>query len=523
MRSFSQRLFLLVIFIVFIGSNLVFSQSSRVLELDNYKAYQIIDRFVDIGRFNNLNPTKLPYTHFEVYNELQKLNYEDLSDIEKIWFNSLIEEVRYSDAHEENDYVIDYYINSASEVNNSERKNYYRPTSNDNYIWPFSDTGFNLDFKGFTVNTNIQFDLYYEFGPDGIDPTNRLYIRNDDSYVGYSSTYFSAYLGRFEKNWGPFDKKSTFLTNNAQTFDALNYTIGTDKISFTTLHGFLDNISGDDIYRGVSKNDPLSKRRYLSLKSIDWRISDNLSIAFKEGILYSGNNVNLEPKYLVPTFVFFFLEAGAPKDQVENLLLGTNIWFRTGGFTVNFDFMLDDIIFNREERGIKERSNFSTILNTSYMMPKNPIRLNWDVEIISYQAYNTDQAEGRYIYLDRGIATEFNDYVFSEIGMDYFADLKIKGLQLSPYIGILKQGEQIINQAFASSYSNGNAFEKVLTGTVETTTRLGLKTFYSPVNYFWIKADLGYNMVENVGNIEGQSLNRFVGMFELGFKYRFNN
>lgn len=87
----------------------------------------------------------------------------------------------------------------------------------------------------------------------------------------------------------------------------------------------------------------------------------------------------------------------------------------------------------------------------------------------------------------------------------------------------MKQGEQVINQTFQSSYPNGDEFEIVLTGTVESTTRLAFKTYYSSVNYFWAKFDMGYNIVDNFRNIEGMKSNRFVGMFEVGFKFNFKN
>lgn len=519
MRNSVLRLFLLVIIIIVFSSNATFSQDARILELDNSNAYQLVERFIENGRFTNLNPTKLPYRHSEIYSELESLNFGELSQIEKVWYDRLKEEILYSEEKSSKEYTFEPYILLASDFNNSDRKNSYRPTDNDFKSWPFGETGFRTDFKGFTINTNVYFDLYYEFGPDGLDPTNRLYIRNEDSYVGYSSKYFKAYLGRFEHNWGLHEKKSTFISDDKPTFDKFTYTIGTEKISFTLLHGFLDNISGNDDYRGDTRDDFLAKRRYLSLKRLDWRVSDHLSLGFKEGILYSGTNVNPEPKYMVPSFLFFFLEAAAPRDQVENLLLGGNIWFKKNGWTINADFMLDDLIFNREERGISERSNFSAIINSSYKLNQKPLAINWDIEFISYQSYNTSQAEGRYIYLDRGIATDFNDYVFTEIELEYYADLKVKGLTISPYIGLLKQGEQIINQDFASSYPNGDPFEKILTGTVETTTRLGLESFYSPVHYFWLKMDIGYNLVKNFRNIEGASSNRIVGMFQMGFKY----
>jgi len=520
MQVFLYRVFALML-IFLLSSSANFAQTARILELDNSKAYQLIERFVESGNFKGLNPTKLPYTHYEVYQELQKIEFLKLSKIEQIWYSQLKDEIRYSAELEDKEYIFEPYVLTGSEFNNSERKNTYRPTNENYYVWPFTDLAFVADYKNFTVNTNIRFDLYNEFGPDGLDPANRLYIRNEDSYVGFSSKYFSAYLGRLETNWGLEGEKSTFISTNPPTFDQLSYTIGTNRISFTSLNGFLDNISGDGVYRGNTIDDLIAKRRYLSLKRIDWRVSDHISIGFKEAILYSGINVNIEPKYMVPGFVFFFLEAASPRDQVENLLLGANLWYNKNGLTFNIDFMLDDLIFNREERGITERNNFSFIFNSSYKTKNAPIAINWDLELITYQAYNTDQAEGRFIYLNRGLATDFNDYIFTEIGLEYYADLKVNGLTLAPYIGILKQGEQKINQTFNSSYPNGEALEIVLTGIVETTTRLGLDVYYSPVNFFWLKLDMGYNKVENFMNVEGRNANRFVGMAEIGLKYNF--
>lgn len=507
--------------ISFFFNSISHAQSARLLELDNKKAYQLIERLIESGHFKSLNPIKLPYSHFEVFQELEKVKLEELNNLEQIWFNSLKEEIRYSKEQETSDYVSDPYIISGSEFNNTERKNVYRPTSDGYYIWPFGDLGWAVDFKNFTLNTNVRFDLYYEFGPDGLDPANRLYIRNEDSYVGFSSRYFKIYLGRFESSWGLHKKKSTFISENAPTFDQLTYTIGTPKISFTSLNGFLDNISGDDTFRGNTIYDDSAIRRYLSLKRVDWRVNDHLSIAFKEGILYSGINVNSEPKYMVPSFVYFFLEGAAPRDQVENLMLGTSFWYNNYGLTLNVDFMLDDLIFNREERGISERNNFSLIINSVYKLQTQPISLNLDVELITYQAYNTSQAEGRHLYLGKGIATEYNDYAFSEIGMDYYADTSIKGLTISPYAGLLMQGEQIINQTFESEYPNGEAYEIVLTGVVESTKRLGIKSFYSPVKYFWVELNLGVNFIENKNNMEGINTTKFAGMAEVGFKYNF--
>ncbi|MFY0683038.1 MAG: hypothetical protein JXR20_00695 [Balneola sp.] len=513
----------LVIFICFFFSfnGTLYAQGAQLLELDNKKAYGLIDRLISTGYLESLNPIKQPYSHFEVYQELEKIKFEELSRLDQEWYKQLRNEIRYSKEREAADYTSDPYIIGGSVFNNTERKNVYRPSSNEYYIWPFADLGWALNFKNFTLNTDVRFDLYYEFGPDGLDPTNRLYMRNEDSYIGFSSKYFKIHLGRFENNWGQYGKKSTFLTENSSTFDQLTYSIGTPKISFTSLNGFLDQINSNDVFQGNTIYDASSKRRYLSLKRIDWRVTDHLLIAFKEGILYSGLNVNLEPKYMVPSYIYFFLEGAAPRDQIENLMLGTSLWYNKNGLSLNIDFMLDDLIFNREEREITERNNFSLIFNSRYRLRERPISFNWDAELITYQAYNTSQAEGRYLYLGKGIATAFNDYFFSEVGIDYYVDNRVKGLIISPYGGVLMQGEQMINQTFESAYPNGEPYEIVLTGIVESTKRIGIKSFYSPVSYFWVELNIGMNFIENKNNIEGINEAAYTGMVELGFKYNF--
>ena len=104
---------------------------------------------------------------------------------------------------------------------------------------------------------------------------------------------------------------------------------------------------------------------------MDWRINENLVLTFKEANLYSGENTNIEPKYMLPNFLFFFLGGSSSKrpgreshDRREYMVsVKTHFQF-------NFDMMLDDLITNRVERGITEKNNFGIVLNASYMLKK---------------------------------------------------------------------------------------------------------------------------------------------------------
>jgi hypothetical protein len=63
--------------------------------------------------------------------------------------------------------------------------------------------------------------------------------------------------------------------------------------------------------------------------------------------------------------------------------------------------------------------------NAAYALSQRPFTLQLNAEMVSSQSYNTDQAQGRYLYLGRGIATQFNDYVFGEIRTQLFLDGKL--------------------------------------------------------------------------------------------------
>ncbi len=516
------RLGLLILLFLAISSQITHAQNARILDLDDFEAYTLIERLVQRGYLNELNPTRLPYYESEVYEALVDINESSLNRIEKIWYEQLKEIIGFDLYENQRPYVVEPILIGGNEVNNTERKQYYRPSDNSLHAWPYGELFLFTDFKNLTLSNNVRFDLYYEFGPDGIDPTNRLYIRNDNPYLSYRNGNIQALIGRTEHQWGMYGESSTFISDVAPPFDQLAFAMGNTKISITSITGFLDNISGDDVFRGSTRFDNQSKERMVSMRRIDWRLSDNLLLTFKDAILYSHYSLGLEPKYLVPGYLYFFLEAAAPEDQVENLFIGGSVWYRHKSLSLYFDFMVDDVIFNRADRGLTEKNNFSLVLNSDYYLRNHPVQLNLDFELVTYQAYNTDQAEGRYLYLNRGIATDYNDYAFTELRFDYFADSHIKGLTISPYVGLLLQGEQTINQEFISNYSSsGRELEYVLTGTVERTARAALELQYFGPHNTWVRADIGANFIDNKGNTASDLQQEINGMIEIGFTANF--
>lgn len=499
-----------------------YAQDSRIIFLENTQIYELIDRLQSRGFLLGLSPENLPYHYQEVLEEVDTVEERALSSLSKVWLNQLKDALSPSRKIDENSTIIHIGAEGGVQLNNTERRDVYRPSLNNVYVWPFLELNPTLQRNGIVLNANVKFDYYYDRDPDGIDAVNRWYTRNDKGYIGYTSDFIDAFVGRYSNHWGKMGYGAAMISSNPRTYDRVDIRLKTKYFRFSTLFGFLDDLGEDGIFDGSSRDDLEARRRFISAKRVDWRPNKDVIISYRESILYSGYRAIPEVKYFLTVNSATFLADNAPQNDVINLLFGLSIWKRINRLTLKGELIFDDIIFNRVDRGITERGTFSWIFNSTYAFKDQPLNIHFNNEVISYQSYNTDQAEGRYLYLGKGLATPFNDYVFSDVKLDWFLDEKIAGLRLSPYYGLLKQGEQEIDQPFTSSYPNGGAFEYVLTGTVETTHRIGINLFYAPQQAWWIKLDVGYNSVLNKNNISGVSSNRFLGMIEAGFRYTFS-
>lgn len=494
------------------------AQDSRIIFLENEFMYELIGKLQQRNIIRGLNPDDLPYHYQEVMDEIERIDQDKLAKFELNWLHQL-EKALASATREHDTAVLHLGMEGSIEVNNTMRKQVYRPYREEEYIWPALEANPSLQRSGLVLNANVKFEFFYDRDPDGIDAVNRWYTRNENGYVGYTNRFLEVYAGRFATHWGNFGRGAGLISENPYSYDKFDLKLKTNYFEVHTLFGFLDNIDATDVFNGDTRLDPLAKKRFIAAKRVDWRPNKDLMFSYRESVLYSGYRAIPEPKYLLPVNVAVFQADNTPKNDIVNLIFGLSVWKRINRFTVQTEILVDDLIFNRVERGITERGTFSWIFNAKYAFKKDPIQLEITNEIISYQTYNTDQAEGRYLYLGKGLAAPFNDYVFTEVKSDFFLDEKITGLRVSPYAGWLLQGEQEINQPFTSSYADGSPFEFVLTGEVEETFRFATEVFYAPMKHLWAKLNIGINHVNSRDHIAGKSATRLVGMAEVGFRY----
>lgn len=500
------------------------AQSGAIIPHNEFRVYEWIDRLQDRGHLSSLNPERLPYNEKELFSALQQSDKSRLSKIEQVWFKGLERFISRSGMYNRpGSQRLRFNWQSGMAVNTTRRTDVYRPVNNgDAYVRPFAQLRALYQLDNLLVNADLLFDYQYEQDPDGIDATNRWYTRNENSYIGYAGNHIKVYMGRFDNQWGRYEAPAAFLSDNPHTIDQLNLTIGSGTLSFQQIYMTLDGMTSDSTFTGTTRYDREAVRRFVAIRRLDWRVSDNFQLSYKESLMHSGYNAVPELKYLVPGTVFAFLEGNTPYDDNYNLLMGGSIWFRAGDLTMRSELLIDDIIFGREERGITERGNFVFNTHATWLLRRIPADLEFTSEVVSYQAYNTDNADGRYLFLERGLASQFNDYVFNEVKLNWYAEATVPGLRLSPYAGLMLQGEQDINQDFDSDYPDGSPYEFTLTGTEEKTLRVGVDMFYTPSPWFWIKADIGMNMSRDLDHIQGADKNRLVGMIEAGFRYDFS-
>ena len=550
-------------------------QDSRVLSLYDRQSYEYIQQLQDRGHLLELHPTDMPYRYDELHEALEGVTEYEFSGVQAQWIRHLRDRIGLNASEKP---VLDLRGGSYLQVNNSERDHMYRPSDDIAYVWPMIELAPGIRYQGWVVQAHARFEYYEDRNIDGLDAVNRFWVRNEETYVGYSNEFLEVYGGRVLNHWGVYGQSSGLVSDHSVTYDQVKINVGTKHLQLSSVMGYLDNLKSDDVFNGDTRWDPLSVKRYLFAKRLDWRPREHLMFSYRESLIFSGWDAVPQPKYMLPGYIGFFQADNAPQNDFINYLTGIAFWGQFGGgrvhgdgfaksgggsgtdagdgfaksraksgaksqsssqniLTLHTEVIIDDIIFFRERRGIDERSNFNVFFNAAYALSQRPLTLQLNAEMVSSQSYNTDQAQGRYLYLGRGIATQFNDYVFGEFRTQLFLDGKLQGLRVSPYLGGLLQGEQVIDKEFIGSPltqkdKDPDELEPVpdfvLSGVVQETFRAGVEwVYYSPAERgwkkgWWLRGDVGLNVMRNLGNVVGNDRTRPVGMIELGVQFDFS-
>ncbi len=455
----------------------------------------------------NLSPTAQPYTYREVATALSRLEANGLGAAVRGLVEYLEDTVRPFVTEAE----IGFSVEGGTHVTNNGRLDPLRILPGGDVVYPTLAGELHWNDGPFIAQAGFRGDLYWDSDPDGLDSVGRLYLRNDENYVGVMTPKAALLVGRIATHWGPTSGPGLLLSDNARSFDALHLRLGSGSVSLRSVIGELDSITGDGRFTGTAGDDSVasgSERRWMMAHRLDWKISPRLRISFMEAALFSGAGTGLSLKYLNPAQFLVLAVDNRPKNDENNALLALGVWAQLGAWTVQSQILVDDfdVVFGDEP------GSFAATLSLD-----RPVRPNLDfrarVEIVASRTYNTFQPEGRWMYLNRGLATQFSDYIVSDVSLVWFG--RSGRLRLEPHVTALWQGERDLRDP----YRFDDSFRTILVGTVERTIRFALSARYQIAGRGFARVDAGINTQQNVDHQVGESRVRGVVTGAIGIRW----
>ncbi len=468
-------------------------------------AYEYIVRLQHRGFLLDLNPTSLPYTRGEILDALAQIDSTRLRQFEHHWIKLLRQKLGAKDRADDSA-IIGYSFSAEADVINSERRDVLRPIGDQpHFYWNGSALNGYVEAGPAVVDFSILHSNYYDQDPDGIDTALRLLARSEHSYVGVNQRWVSAYIGRWDVHWGVHNEAATIISNNARSRDQIFLRLGGRRLSVTAILSELDSATDGRYFTGRAEDDSVkfvSVRRFHAAHRWDFRPTRKFMISFLESAIYSGAASSLSLKYLNPVNPFTFVVDNVPKNDDNNGFLAGQLWAQYRNVTIQGQLMIDDI--RLQSNTGPETITFA--LTGSAVYAYRNIDLKMTLETVTSRAYNAPQTEGQYIFLNRGIATQFSDYVHSSVSAEVYMDHRVRGLRFRPKIDLLYQGERDMRQPFPIK---SEAIRNLLDGDVGRTIRGSLSVMYQPVHWWWIGVDGGYNV--NRGDD-----NQFIGVINAG-------
>ena len=141
-------------------------------------------------------------------------------------------------------------------------------------------------------------------------------------------------------------------------------------------------------------------------------------------------------------------------------------------------------------------------------------------DMVSGRSYNSEQAEGQYLYLLRGLATQFSDYVQVGAYAEFFPKM-LKGGYLRTSLDFLKRGNQEI---IARPYPEDDV-SFILSDPSISVLRPSMQVFFRPNQWSQLDLDLGLNYGRNQdpsewsnGTMEDGNSLSFIGKLRLGIE-----
>ena len=503
------------------------AQSNRLINTHDWP-YELVDRLQKRGHLLQLNPSALPYTTGAVRSALGDVDTTALSSQERAWYR-LLRRGLGPDAEDENRFQVGGVATAGARRSSSRRLNVLEPLGDGEPALPRVGLRGYAEWGPWIGQGGATFDLFYDVDPDGLDMARRLYGRSEEVYFGYNGRRLQAYLGRFDNQWALHDRIGGLLTDNPRSFDQIQIRFGNSTLSFRSILGVLDNMTADSTFTGLDRGRLGATRRYAFFHRLDWSPSASLKLSVMEAEIYHSPTAGIALRNLIPFHAIVLESANRPRNTDSNAMIGGSVWYQRGPITLYAQGMLDDILISR--RAERKRSGefypavYTVNGSVTWAGLTDALDLGAEVDVVSANAYRTDNRADEWSYGRRGLATNFSDYVRTQLHATWYAT---PALEFEPALTLYRKGEGDFRRLRVTyAPGRGGAIPSVLLGTVERTVRPSISLRYQPVSFrlfdpssearftAWVDANVGYNFVQNSGHVEGATSDRFVGLFRI--------
>lgn len=477
------------------------AQTHRLVPLDHW-AYEYIQRLQRRGHLLELHPTALPYTRGEIAASVRQLRPRELATSERTWARALKVAFDRTDGRRSRSRhaLGGGELEPGVRFSNHDRLHPVRYLDADdaslhaaglNFYPKIAGQAF-LQYGPIVAQAGLRFDTFYQDDPDGLDAANRLIVRNEENYAGFASRYVSVYLGRFRHHWAPADDDALLLSDNAVDFDHINLRIGGRRLALRSILGELDSMTADGRYTGTAGADSVtgSVRRFVAAHRFDWRPTRSFSLSIMESTIYSSNSSGLSLKFLNPLNLQAFSVDGRPKNDENNGLLAGMLWFQHRRVTVQGQLLLDDVDLMGQTGEPPSAALSGSLLYAGW--PR--LDLGGRLTAVTARTYNTHQPEGRYVYLLRGLGTQFSDYVSVSGFGTVYPNVGPIDAAVTPKLDLLWQGARDIREPYPRSEDDVGT---ILTGETTRFVRPGVEVRLQGGRHWWMTADAGVLFSEN--------------------------
>lgn len=478
------------------------AQEGRILPVED-PAYEWILRLQDRGFLTDLQPTALPYTVGEVRRALAApaIAGPGLDPVVRRWVALIAGRLGEPGEGTRLTWSAEPIVRASSH----RRLDPLRKLGDRAHAYPAVLLSVAAGRNRVTAEASARVDAYYDLDPDGLDTALRAFARSENTYIAYESTHSALRLGRYANHWGLPGEPGLVLSSNARTMDAVTLRLGGRRLALRSVFAELDAITADGRFTGGAGDDSVAsgfERRWLATHRIDWSPSRDLTISLFESVLFSGVGSGWSLKYLNPLQPAVLETDNRPKNDENNGLLGVAVWMRQNRARLYGQLIIDDFDFLHAD----ERASFAATFSGRLVALRPDLDAGLEATAVASRTYNTFQPEGRYLFLNRGLATQFSDYVEVAAHVRAYADRLVQGLVLEPRVTGLWQGERDLRQPYLGS---DNQFPALLVGTVERTLRIALRTAWEPSSTVRLVVDAGVNHVAAFGHRPGVDRTRF--------------